>query len=98
MCVRPQKSIVTHSWESVVAWTRRSWLGFPPSAKDASEKLRGFIPAECHIMLQGLRAKFTQHADLRAALLATGDALIIEHRARVMHIGATVPMAAARIG
>jgi ribA/ribD-fused uncharacterized protein len=39
------------------------------------------------IMLQGLRAKFTQHADLRAVLLATGDALIIEHRARDAYWG-----------
>jgi N-glycosidase YbiA len=38
-------------------------------------------------MLQGLRAKFTQHVDLRAALLATGDALIIEHRVRDAYWG-----------
>jgi hypothetical protein len=34
------------------------------------------------IMLAALRAKFTQHADLRAHLLATGDALLIEQSAR----------------
>lgn len=33
------------------------------------------------IMLEALRAKFTQHEDLREALLATGDAELIEHTA-----------------
>lgn len=31
------------------------------------------------IMLAGLRAKFAQHADIRAVLLGTGDALLVEH-------------------
>jgi ribA/ribD-fused uncharacterized protein len=31
------------------------------------------------IMLEALRAKFSQHSDLRAQLLATGDARIVEH-------------------
>jgi ribA/ribD-fused uncharacterized protein len=31
------------------------------------------------VMLEAVRAKFTQHDDLRAALLATGDAVIVEH-------------------
>ena len=31
------------------------------------------------VMLVALRAKFTQHPDLRALLLATGDALLVEH-------------------
>ena len=34
------------------------------------------------VMLEALRAKFTQHADLRELLLGTGNALLIEHRAR----------------
>jgi ribA/ribD-fused uncharacterized protein len=34
------------------------------------------------IMLEAVHAKFSQHADLRAKLLATGDAHIVEHRAR----------------
>jgi ribA/ribD-fused uncharacterized protein len=34
------------------------------------------------IMLEAVRAKFAQHAALRAKLLATGDAQIVEHRAR----------------
>jgi N-glycosidase YbiA len=31
------------------------------------------------MMLAALRAKFSQHEDLRALLLATGDAVLIEH-------------------
>jgi len=31
------------------------------------------------VMLEALRAKFTQHADLRALLLATGEARLVEH-------------------
>ncbi len=39
------------------------------------------------IMLEAVRAKFIQHADLRAKLLATGDARIVEHRARDAYWG-----------
>lgn len=39
------------------------------------------------IMLDALRAKFTQHPDLGARLCATGDALLIEHRARDAYWG-----------
>jgi N-glycosidase YbiA len=31
------------------------------------------------IMLEALRAKFTQHKDLREILLGTGDAILVEH-------------------
>lgn len=31
------------------------------------------------VMLEALRAKFSQHADLRAMLLATGEARLVEH-------------------
>src|SRR5262249_14762338 len=31
------------------------------------------------VMLEAVRAKFTQHDDLRAILLGTGDALLVEH-------------------
>jgi ribA/ribD-fused uncharacterized protein len=31
------------------------------------------------VMLEALRAKFTQHAALHALLLSTGDALLVEH-------------------
>ena len=34
------------------------------------------------VMLQALRAKFTQHPDLQAQLLATGDAVLVEHTHR----------------
>ena len=33
------------------------------------------------IMREALRAKFTQHAELRSLLLATGKALLVEHTA-----------------
>lgn len=33
------------------------------------------------VMLDALRAKFTQHEDLRAILLGTGDAMLVEHTA-----------------
>ncbi len=32
-------------------------------------------------MLEAVRAKFTQHEDIRAILLGTGDAKIVEHTA-----------------
>ena len=31
------------------------------------------------VMLEAVRAKFTQHADLRTVLLGTGDATLVEH-------------------
>ena len=31
------------------------------------------------IMMEALRAKFTQHGDLKATLLGTGDATLVEH-------------------
>lgn len=39
------------------------------------------------IMEEAVRAKFTQHADLRRMLLATGDAEIVEHRAKDSYWG-----------
>jgi ribA/ribD-fused uncharacterized protein len=33
------------------------------------------------VMLEALRAKFTQHDDLKAILLGTGDAVLVEHTA-----------------
>lgn len=39
------------------------------------------------VMLQGVRAKFTQHPGLREMLLATGDALLIEHTANDSYWG-----------
>ena len=35
--------------------------------------------AKDNVMREALRAKFTQHADLRALLLGTGDAILVEH-------------------
>jgi ribA/ribD-fused uncharacterized protein len=39
------------------------------------------------LMRRAVLAKFTQHADLRAQLLATGDARIVEHTARDAYWG-----------
>ena len=39
------------------------------------------------VMLAALRAKYTQHADLRALLLGTGNATLVEHRARDAYWG-----------
>jgi len=38
-------------------------------------------------MLEGLRAKFHQHPELRAALLATGDEELVEHTPRDSYWG-----------
>lgn len=42
---------------------------------------RDWESAKDDIMREALRAKFTQHDDLRALLLGTGDATLIEHTA-----------------
>jgi ribA/ribD-fused uncharacterized protein len=39
------------------------------------------------VMLEALRAKFTQHEDLRGILLGTGDALLVEHTDRDSYWG-----------
>ena len=39
------------------------------------------------VMLEALRAKFTQHPNLRAALLATGSARLVEHTANDAYWG-----------
>jgi ribA/ribD-fused uncharacterized protein len=39
------------------------------------------------VMLEALRAKFTQHDDLKAILLGTGDAVLVEHTAKDSYWG-----------
>lgn len=39
------------------------------------------------VMLDALRAKFTQHEELRAVLLGTGDATLVEHTANDSYWG-----------
>lgn len=39
------------------------------------------------VMLEVVRAKFTQHEDLKAILLATGDAKLVEHTANDSYWG-----------
>ena len=51
-------------------------------------KLRGdWERVKERMMLDALRAKFTQHADLRTRLLATGDAKLVEHTERDSYWG-----------
>jgi N-glycosidase YbiA len=40
-----------------------------------------------NVMLEALRAKFTQHADLASILLGTGDAHLVEHTERDSYWG-----------
>jgi ribA/ribD-fused uncharacterized protein len=42
---------------------------------------RDWESVKTDIMREVVRAKFTQHADIRKVLLATGDATIVEHTA-----------------
>jgi N-glycosidase YbiA len=39
------------------------------------------------VMLEGVQAKFTQHEDLKAILLGTGDAKLVEHTERDAYWG-----------
>jgi ribA/ribD-fused uncharacterized protein len=48
--------------------------------RDRSRPLRAdWESIKDDVMLEVVRAKFEQHADIRAVLLATGDATIVEH-------------------
>jgi ribA/ribD-fused uncharacterized protein len=48
--------------------------------RDRKQKLRrDWESAKDDVMRRAVSAKFTQHADLRALLLATGDATLVEH-------------------
>jgi ribA/ribD-fused uncharacterized protein len=40
---------------------------------------RDWESARDNVMREALRAKFTQHAELRTLLLGTGDAILVEH-------------------
>jgi ribA/ribD-fused uncharacterized protein len=51
--------------------------------RDRKHRLRrDWDSARVHVMREALRAKFTQHAELRELLLSTGDATIVEHTER----------------
>ena len=48
--------------------------------RDRSKKLRAdWESVKDNVMLTAVRAKFSQHEDLRTILLATGDAKLVEH-------------------
>lgn len=48
---------------------------------------RDWESAKENVMLDALRAKFTQHEDLKAILLGTGDAKLVEHTANDSYWG-----------
>jgi ribA/ribD-fused uncharacterized protein len=53
------------------------------TGRDRKHRLRrDWDSARVGVMREALRAKFTQHADLRELLLSTGDAAIVEHTER----------------
>jgi ribA/ribD-fused uncharacterized protein len=48
--------------------------------RDRSKPLRrDWESAKVNVMMKALRAKFSQHADLRELLLETGDQMLVEH-------------------
>lgn len=50
--------------------------------RDRKKKLRrDWESVKVSVMTDAVRAKFAQHADLRATLLGTGDARLVEHTA-----------------
>ncbi|MCL2468122.1 MAG: NADAR family protein [Micrococcales bacterium] len=50
--------------------------------RDRRHRLRkGWESMKDDVMLTAVRAKVAQHADVREALVSTGDALIVEHTA-----------------
>ncbi len=56
--------------------------------RDRTKKLRDdWESVKVQIMTDAVRAKFTQHAELRSMLLATGDAKIVEHTANDSYWG-----------
>jgi N-glycosidase YbiA len=48
---------------------------------------RDWESAKERVMMDALRAKFTQHDDLHALLLGTGDAVLVEHTANDSYWG-----------
>lgn len=65
--------------------------------RDRSKPLRkNWESVKEQVMRKALRAKFEQHAELRALLLATAPAKLVEHT-KTMLTGETVVMVRARI-
>ena len=50
--------------------------------RDRKQKLRrDWESVKVSVMTEAVRAKFTQHDDIRSILLSTGDAKLVEHTA-----------------
>ena len=58
----------------------RTPMGAARKGRDRKRKLRrDWESAKDGVMRDALRAKFTQHAELRALLVSTADAVLVEH-------------------
>lgn len=68
--------------------TARSPMDAANLGRDRRQKLRpDWESVKVEIMRTAVRAKFSQHAELTALLLATGDAKLIEHTANDAYWG-----------
>jgi hypothetical protein len=73
--------------EEEIRWARKPRLA-AEMGRDRKRPLRADWEAvKDDVMLAALRAKFSQHAQLRALLLSTGDALLVEHTANDRYWG-----------
>ena len=61
-------------------WTAKTPADAAEMGRDRNHKLRSdWEQVKDDVMRKAVRAKFTQHADLKALLLNTGDVELIEH-------------------
>jgi ribA/ribD-fused uncharacterized protein len=68
--------------------TARSPMDAANLGRDRRQKLRpDWESVKVDVMRNAVRAKFSQHAELTALLLATGDATLVEHTANDAYWG-----------
>ncbi|WP_313913956.1 NADAR family protein [Tahibacter sp.] len=68
--------------------TARSPMDAANLGRDRKQKLRpDWESVKVEVMRNAVRAKFSQHAELTALLLATGDAKLVEHTANDAYWG-----------
>lgn len=68
--------------------TARSPMDAANLGRDRKQKLRpDWESMKVEVMRNAVRAKFSQHAELTALLLATGDAKLVEHTANDAYWG-----------
>lgn len=74
--------------EEDIRKTKKVSIVFRKGRKNKKHKpVRGWDNKRDQVMREALRAKFTQHADLRAILLGTGERKIVEHTERDSYWG-----------